>query len=52
MCSEAFFELKKRLLSTSTVYTVINLGCIVDTDASGERLGAVISQVVDVWCPM
>ena len=48
MCNEAFFELKKRLLSTPILSLPnFNLGFIVDTDASGEGLGAVLSQVID-----
>ena len=48
VCNEAFFELKKRLLSTPILSLPnFNLGFIVDTDASGEGLGAVLSQVID-----
>lgn len=41
-------ELKKRLM-TSPVLTLprFNLDFILDTDASGEGLGAVLSQVID-----
>ena len=48
MCNEAFFELKKRLLSTPILSLPhFNRGFMVDTAASGEGLGAVLSQVVD-----
>ena len=48
MCNEAFFELKKSLLSTPILSLPnFNRGFMVDTDASGEGLGAVLSQVVD-----
>ena len=47
-CCNAFMELKKRLM-TSPVLTLprFNLDFILDTDASGEGLGAVLSQVID-----
>ena len=41
---EAFFELKKRLLSTPILsLPYFNRGFMVDTAASGEGLGAVLS---------
>ena len=48
LCSDAFLELKKRLM-TSPVLTLprFNLDFILDTDASSEGLGAVLSQVID-----
>ena len=48
-CCDAFMELKKRLIITSPVLTLprFNLDFILDTDASGEGLGAVLSQVID-----
>ena len=47
-CSDAFMELKKKLV-TSPVLALLqfNLHFILDTDASGEGLGAVLSPVID-----
>ena len=46
-CSEAFFELKKQLSSAPILsFPNFHLQFVVDTDASGEGLGAVLSQVV------
>ena len=47
-CSEAFFELKKRLV-TAPVLTLprFDMEFIVDTDASGDGIGAVLSQRIN-----
>ena len=47
-CGEAFMELKKRLI-TAPVLTLphFHLDFILDTDASGDGLGAVLSQVIE-----
>ena len=46
-CSEAFFELKKQLMSAPILsYPNFHLQFVVDTDASGEGLGAVLAQMV------
>ena len=47
-CGEAFLELKKRLITSPIlILPRFHLDFILDTDASGEGLGAVLSQVVD-----
>ncbi|KAL5471615.1 hypothetical protein EMCRGX_G029750 [Ephydatia muelleri] len=47
-CNGAFLELKKRLVSAPIlVMPCFNHKFILDTDASGEGLGAVLSQSVD-----
>ena len=47
-CQSAFVELKK-LLTTSPVlaYPVVGLPYVLETDASGESLGSILSQVQD-----
>eukprot|EP00731_Ephydatia_muelleri_P004049 Em0002g225a len=47
-CTHAFLELKKRLVSTPVlVMPQFTQEFILDTDASGEGLGAVLSQVIE-----
>ena len=47
-CGEAFMELKKRLITSPIlILPRFHLDFILDTDASGEGLGAVLSQVVE-----
>ena len=47
-CSDAFLELKKKLMTSPLLALPrFNLDFILDTDASGEGLGAVLSQVID-----
>ena len=44
-CNDAFFELKKQLMtSPSLVFPDFKLDFVLDTDASGEGIGAVLSQ--------
>eukprot|EP00731_Ephydatia_muelleri_P021893 Em0014g484a len=47
-CNDAFFDLKKRLVS-SPILTLpdFSLPFVLDTDASGDGLGAVLAQNVD-----
>ena len=47
-CNDAFFDLKKRLVS-SPILTLpdFSLPFLLDTDASGDGLGAVLAQTVD-----
>eukprot|EP00731_Ephydatia_muelleri_P007083 Em0003g1331a len=50
-CTHAFLELKKRLVSTPVlVMPQFTQEFILDTDASGEGLGAVLSQVIEGLC--
>ena len=45
-CNNAFFELKKRLVSSPILALPdFSLDFVLDTDASGDGLGAVLSQV-------
>ena len=45
-CTQAFLELKKRLVSAPVlVMPQFNREFLLDTDASGEGLGAVLSQI-------
>ena len=47
-CTHAFLDLKKRLVSTPVlVMPQFTQEFILDTDASGEGLGAVLSQVIE-----
>ena len=47
-CSDAFLELKKKLMTSPLLALPrFNLDFILDTDASGEGLGAVLSQVIE-----
>jgi hypothetical protein len=47
-CSDAFLELKKKLMTSPLLALPrFNLSFILDTDASGEGLGAVLSQLID-----
>ena len=46
-CDAAFLQLKERLVTSPILgYPVFNQPFMVDTDASGEGLGAVLSQYV------
>ena len=47
-CTHAFLELKKRLVSAPLlVMPQFTQEFILDTDASGEGVGAVLSQVIE-----
>ena len=48
-CSEAFFELKKSLITSPVLTTLprFHLDFILDTDASGEGLGAILLQIIN-----
>ena len=47
-CNAAFFELKESLVTSPVLaYPVFSIGFVVDTDASGEELGAVPSQSIE-----
>ena len=50
-CDAAFLQLKERLVTSPILgYPVFNQPFMVDTDASGEGLGAVLSQYVSGTC--
>eukprot|EP00731_Ephydatia_muelleri_P004061 Em0002g237a len=47
-CNAAFFKLKESLVTSPVLaYPVFSIGFVVDTDASGEGLGAVLSQNIE-----
>ena len=47
-CNAAFFKLKESLVTSPVLeYPVLSNGYVVDTDASGEGLGAVLSQNIE-----
>ena len=47
-CNNAFFELKKLLMSSPILALPdLSLDCVLDTDASGDGLGAVLSQMTN-----
>ena len=47
-CNAAFFKLKESLVTSPVLaYPVFSIGFVVDTDASGEGLGPVLSQNIE-----
>ena len=48
-CNAAFFKLEESLVTSPVLaYPVFSIGFVVDTDDSGEELGAVLSQSIEV----